>query len=178
MKLENQQKEGDASNSFLRISASHNSKLCLECHKNKRTVLGTEHDLSISDSKAINLHGQDVTHSGVCGQCHSVHNATMETGLWAREPAKVVSDVEKMCLSCHANGKVAEDKIPPKLQHPDHITVSWFSLPPILSKLCQKGFLGGLKLLAGSLASSPGSGSVTEIIASNEPDHTWLPKEK
>jgi predicted CXXCH cytochrome family protein len=121
-KLENQQKEGDASNSFLRISAAHNSKLCLECHKNKRTVLGTDHDLSISDSKVINKHGQDVAHSGVCGQCHSVHNATMETGLWAREPAKIASNVEKMCLSCHASGKVAEDKIPPRLQHPDHIT--------------------------------------------------------
>lgn len=116
-------KEGDATNSFLRISAAHNSELCLECHNDKKTVLGTDHDLSVNGSDAVNHKGQDVAHSGVCGQCHSVHNATMKTGLWAREPAEVSHEIEKMCLSCHANGKVAEDKIPPQLRHPDHITV-------------------------------------------------------
>ena len=116
-------KEGDASTSFLRISASHESKLCLVCHKNKNTVLGTDHDLSISKPEAVNQKGQNVEHSGVCGQCHSVHNATMKAGLWAREPARVASEVEKMCLSCHARGKIAEGKVPPQLQHPDHVTV-------------------------------------------------------
>ena len=116
-------KEGNASNSFLRISASHNSMLCLECHKNKKSVLGTDHDLSVTNPKTVNQHGDDVKHSGVCGQCHSVHNAKMETNLWARTPAKVTSAVEKMCLSCHTKGQAAEDKIPPKLQHPDHVLV-------------------------------------------------------
>ena len=116
-------KEGDASNSFLRISASHNSKLCIECHKNKKSVLGTDHDMSVTNSKAVNQHGDDVKHSGVCGQCHSVHNAKMETNLWAREPAKVASTIEKMCLSCHAKGQAGQSKIPPKLQHPDHVLV-------------------------------------------------------
>jgi len=116
-------KEGDASTSFLRIAASHDSKLCIECHKTKKSVLGTDHDMKISNPKIVNHKGQDVKHSGVCGQCHAVHNAAMELNLWAREPAKVASAVEKMCLSCHAKGQAAEDKIPPKLQHPDQVTV-------------------------------------------------------
>ena len=116
-------KEGDASNSFLRITASHNSKLCLECHKNKKSVLGTDHDMAVSQPKSVNHKGQDVKHSGVCGQCHSVHNATMKSNLWAREPAKVASAVEQMCLSCHDKGKVAKDKVPPALRHPEDITV-------------------------------------------------------
>lgn len=122
-KMNNPLKEGDASNSFLRISASHNSKLCLECHKNKYTVLGTDHDMSVTNPETRNVHGNNVEHSGVCGQCHTPHNATMENNLWARDPAKVSSAVEKMCLSCHAKGKVAENKIPDKLQHPDHVLV-------------------------------------------------------
>lgn len=115
--------EGNASNSFLRISASHKSKLCVECHKNKKSVLGTDHDLSVTNPESVNQHGENVKHTGVCGQCHSVHNAKMELNLWAREPAKVSSAVEKMCLSCHAKGQTAENKIPPKLQHPDHVLV-------------------------------------------------------
>lgn len=86
-------------------------------------MLGTDHDMKVSSPTAVNHKGQDVKHSGVCGQCHSIHNATIESNLWAREPAKVASMVEKMCLSCHAKGKVAKDKIPPALRHPDHITV-------------------------------------------------------
>ena len=122
-KVKEQLKEGDASNSFLRIRASHKSELCLECHKKKKSVLGTDHDMSVTNPKVVNQHGADVKHSGVCGQCHSVHNAKMAINLWAREPAKVTSNVEKMCLSCHAKGQAAENKVPPKLQHPDHILV-------------------------------------------------------
>ncbi len=116
-------KEGDASNSFLRISALHAPKLCLECHENKKNVVGTDHDLSVSNPEAVNQKGENVKHSGVCGQCHSVHNATMDLNLWAREPANVTSAVEKMCLSCHAKGKAADSKVPTKLQHPDHVLV-------------------------------------------------------
>ena len=43
--------------------------------------------------------------------------------MWAREPAKAALDVEKMCLSCHAKGKIAEDKIPLQLRHPDDVSV-------------------------------------------------------
>ena len=122
-KLSDPMIEGDTSNSFLRISASHDSKLCVECHKKKKNVLGTDHDLSLTNPESKNHLGQDVAHSGVCGQCHSVHNAKLENNLWAREPAKVDSAVEKLCLSCHAKGKSGHEKIPPKLRHPDHVTV-------------------------------------------------------
>ena len=115
--------EGNANTSFLRITASHKSKLCLECHKNKKTLLGTDHDMTVSHANSKNHKGQDVSHSGVCGQCHSVHDATMESSLWAREPAKVSSTVEKMCLSCHDKGQVAKDKVPPVLRHPENIAV-------------------------------------------------------
>ena len=122
-KVKKSLEEGDASNSFLRITASHNSKLCLECHETKMSVLGTDHDMAVSQPKSVDHKGKDVQHTGICGQCHSVHNATMQANLWARDPAKVTSVVEQMCLSCHDKGKIAKEKVPPALRHPESITV-------------------------------------------------------
>lgn len=115
--------EGDASNSFLRLSATHNAQLCVECHKDKGLVLGTDHDMSVLHTDTKNHQGQNVAHSGVCGQCHSVHNAVLDVDLWAREPAQAIAMAEKMCLSCHQKNQVAENKVPLQLRHPDKITV-------------------------------------------------------
>lgn len=116
--------EGDASNSFLRKDA-HDSKLCVECHKEKDRVLKTEHDLNITAPNATNSRGQNVRQSGVCGQCHAVHQAKAAMALWAR---KIVEPEGKnrnhsnamnaLCMSCHSKGEVAENKQPISYKHP------------------------------------------------------------
>jgi hypothetical protein len=40
--------EGDASNSFLRISNSESSALCLQCHTDKKQVVTSDHNLTVT----------------------------------------------------------------------------------------------------------------------------------
>ncbi|HHL39433.1 MAG TPA: hypothetical protein ENJ37_02895 [Deltaproteobacteria bacterium] len=110
--------EGDGSTSFLRLRASGISKLCIECHRGKRWVLATEHDLRVTAPDEENVRGETVARSGVCGQCHSPHDAVSERIIWARELGPGEDFMERACLSCHGKGRVASAKIPLRLRHP------------------------------------------------------------
>lgn len=112
--------EGDASNSFLRKKATGSVQLCLNCHKDKKTVIKTDHDLSVTAKKAKNARGQTVAQSGPCGQCHSVHNAQQALKLWARKPGREKNKdaMVALCTSCHRRGGAGKTKIPPYLEHP------------------------------------------------------------
>jgi predicted CXXCH cytochrome family protein len=110
------EEEGDLTNSFLRMPVV-SGELCIDCHHEKGNILGTEHDLNITAAKAMNLEGKKVDESGVCGQCHLIHNASGDPYLWARE----VGDDEVMnglCNSCHADNKPGEQKQPRTSKHP------------------------------------------------------------
>jgi len=110
--------EGDAGNSFLRKKANGDVKLCLNCHKSKKTVMATDHDLSVTAKKTKNAKKQTVKQSGACGQCHSVHNARLSLKLWARRPGKGQDDMVTLCTSCHKKGGAAWRKVPEHLEHP------------------------------------------------------------
>ncbi|MBD3647716.1 MAG: hypothetical protein HUJ31_09760, partial [Pseudomonadales bacterium] len=56
--------EGDARNSFLRIPASDDSQLCIQCHKTQSLVIGTDHDLRMSAPGHVNGSGQQHMNSG------------------------------------------------------------------------------------------------------------------
>ena len=110
--------EGQAGDSFLRISAAGDARLCLHCHQDKRTVLKTDHDLRVTAAKAQNARGQGIADSGVCGQCHAVHKPVIPQRLWARTPGPGEDVMESMCRSCHQTGDIARARIPPKKTHP------------------------------------------------------------
>jgi len=114
--------EGDATTSFLRKPAAPNSSLCVDCHRNKRFVRGTDHDLNVTAATAKNNKNQTVKQSGVCGQCHSIHNAISGLALWGR-PAAPGNKQEGLCLGCHKAGGSAGDKTPERLSHPPQIVV-------------------------------------------------------
>lgn len=114
---------GDASNKFLRQPAWPTPQLCGNCHQNKQQVKNTEHDMSVGAPEATNNRGQKVQQSGVCGQCHMVHNAAAKQGLWARALGEGQDGAERLCRSCHAAGKVAAAKIPFKGAHPAKVNV-------------------------------------------------------
>ncbi|MCW9025657.1 MAG: hypothetical protein OQK73_13365 [Gammaproteobacteria bacterium] len=116
--------EGDASNSFLRLSASQNADLCLKCHGDKKTVLKTDHDLSITAPQSMNIRHQTAEESGVCGQCHSTHKAASEFRLWAQKTSPGQDPNEELCLSCHTENHVAGNKIPEATLHPSDI-LAW-----------------------------------------------------
>jgi predicted CXXCH cytochrome family protein len=112
--------EGNASSSFLRLPATK-GELCGECHRDKRQVLATDHDLSITAPEATNDHAQTAEASGLCGPCHSIHNATAPMRLWARPLGDGANPVEQTCRSCHAENAIARTKVPPNTLHPDRI---------------------------------------------------------
>ena len=113
--------EGDANNSFLRISAAPNGELCVDCHQVKQWVQGTDHDLSVTAPDAADSKNRQISATGVCGQCHSVHNAAWELRLWARNVGKGQDPQEELCRSCHAAGGIAENKQPVKAVHPENV---------------------------------------------------------
>jgi hypothetical protein len=86
-------------------------------------VMGTDHDLRVTAPDEANIKGQTVEQSGVCGQCHGVHNAYSAMRLWVRKPGAAPDAQEALCRSCHARGRMAEDKTPQEARHPGRIKV-------------------------------------------------------
>jgi predicted CXXCH cytochrome family protein len=115
--------EGDAANSFLRVSAAGRSDLCVECHRDQKLVRGTDHDMAVTAAKAVNVNGETVAESGVCGQCHLVHNAVQKQRLWARKPGTAPNAPEQLCRSCHVPEGIAKAKVPLESQHPAKVEV-------------------------------------------------------
>lgn len=115
---------GDPRTSFLRRPAAGTSALCAECHRGQALVRQTDHDLSVTASKAVNARGQNVAVSGVCGQCHVPHGAKAARHLWARAPGAGQDVIEKECRSCHAKDQLARNKAVPQAQHPQKAVVS------------------------------------------------------
>ena len=114
--------EGNSTNSFLRMTAA-NGKLCADCHHEKDLVLGTEHDLNITAPETTNLQGKKVDESGVCGQCHQIHNASGDPYLWARNIGDDDIAINGLCKSCHADNKPGEQKQPRSNKHPKDVKV-------------------------------------------------------
>jgi len=118
------EEEGDARNSFLRISAAPDGELCIICHRSKSTVRQTDHDLSVTVPQADNALGEGLTQSGVCGQCHAVHNAVQDFVIWGRPLGPGRDAPEMLCRSCHLEGEIAQKKVPEKAEHPGYV-LAW-----------------------------------------------------
>lgn len=108
----------DARTSFLKKSAGGSAELCRECHEEQMAVIGTDHDLRITAPAAQNAKGLTVETSGVCGQCHQLHNAPAKPWLWGRATGKGEHPSEKFCTGCHGPGGAAEGKVPREARHP------------------------------------------------------------
>lgn len=121
---EQKEEEGDAASSYLRITANHNSKLCLSCHKDKGLIAGTDHDMTVTAKASTNAQGHKTDRSGICGQCHAVHNPAMENNLWARKASEGNDVKEQQCRSCHNKDGIGKQKVPPALQHPKEV-MAW-----------------------------------------------------
>ncbi|MDH5181960.1 MAG: cytochrome c3 family protein [Gammaproteobacteria bacterium] len=116
--------EGNGQNSFLRVVLDKQSRLCLECHQQQKSVFRTEHDLNVTAPTARNIHNQSPAEAGPCMQCHVVHNAKSSPALWAREPGQGQDLKEQLCLGCHQNKGLAKAKIPVSTRHPQQV-LAW-----------------------------------------------------
>ncbi|MCK4704809.1 MAG: hypothetical protein KAT90_04980, partial [Gammaproteobacteria bacterium] len=127
--------DGSTSNSFLHKPANNESLLCVSCHDDKKFIINTDHDLSVTADKEKNKSGQKRNASGVCGQCHLPHNASENQYLWAKKLGNGKDEIEKRCRSCHDKNKVASIKNPLMTNHPENINI-WS--PELRKQIYQK----------------------------------------
>jgi predicted CXXCH cytochrome family protein len=102
--------EGDASNSFLRISNNFSSGLCLQCHTDKKQIVTSDHNLEVTAPKEKNFLGMTPSVTGPCGVCHIPHNA-LSTHLWAKQPYGDKDFVTQLCTACHNENGAAKAKL-------------------------------------------------------------------
>jgi predicted CXXCH cytochrome family protein len=109
--------EGDGSNSFLRISNSASSTLCLACHQDKKQVITSDHNLEVTAPDEKNLQELTARASGPCGACHIPHNASGKR-LWAK-PLPAERDFgTQLCIGCHNKNGAAKAKLTGDNSHP------------------------------------------------------------
>jgi predicted CXXCH cytochrome family protein len=123
---DNRRKGGiDASgaNSFLRVTVSPGSELCVRCHQDKGAVRRSDHNLMVTAPNAKNIAGKTALESGVCGACHLMHRRTGGVLLWARKLGDGDQLMVRMCNSCHCEDGPAYLKIPRIATHPKTLFV-------------------------------------------------------
>jgi predicted CXXCH cytochrome family protein len=93
------------------------SRLCIRCHEDRKSVLASTHDLRQSKPLEKNRLDQTADQSGPCGACHSFHR-------YARDPKPSSGDPTGRCTTCHpaatANG--ANKGLP--FAHPANVPAS------------------------------------------------------
>ena len=117
-------RDGTTANSFLRIPADSQSALCLDCHRDKQNLVGTDHDLRVTAPKTRNSLGRTVEQAGICGQCHSVHRPGASGALWGTGSGQATDLQQSLCLSCHNPDGIARHKVPIRLLHPSQV-LAW-----------------------------------------------------
>lgn len=102
---------GTGENSFLKIP-NNNSLLCIECHPQKKTTIGTKHDLSTQAPAEQNTQGNNVLESGLCSGCHLVHNGnnTFLSAKLIKDPNSNPDPSSGICWTCHIKEGVASNK--------------------------------------------------------------------
>ncbi len=104
-------------NKLLRASRS-DSMLCLHCHPDNQSLIGTPHDFKNSALDAPAVMGAEVDSSGRCESCHLIHGGPQGKGPWAFETEGGRGYVESLCVGCHQTGKAGEGSIPQSADHP------------------------------------------------------------
>ncbi|MFH0924399.1 MAG: cytochrome c3 family protein [bacterium] len=123
--------EGTGKNSFLRIASAPSSGLCLDCHKDKISLLNTDHDLKITAPNATNTAGQNISQGGQCSSCHLPHNGK-DVRMWAMDLSDKGDKVSQLCSSCHESSSVANKKIINDYSHPVNVTLNKLALTSTL----------------------------------------------
>jgi len=115
--------EGDGSSSFLRIANDQESAACTYCHRDKATVIKSDHDLNLTAPDTRNISGMLVSQSGTCSACHLPHNGKGPV-MWARQRTEDGKGVEPQCLSCHRENGPAAEKLTGQNSHPLHVDLT------------------------------------------------------
>jgi predicted CXXCH cytochrome family protein len=159
--------EGDNSNSFLRISNSPSSTLCLACHQDKKQLITSDHNLEVTAPDEKNLQKLTARASGPCGACHIPHNASGKR-LWARTLSAEGDFFSQLCNGCHRKNGAAKAKLVGDNSHPIDVQLKETKIRDISEQVAEK-----LPLYSGNGERTPG-GTVV-CITCHEPHH-WDPR--
>lgn len=96
---------------FLLAAELRDGEMCLNCHAERRDMLGTAHDLRTKFPNERNRLGMTVEQGGPCSSCHLFHR-------FARQPMPGPGDARGQCLTCHRDGACAADKQLSDQNHP------------------------------------------------------------
>ena len=114
--------EGEGSNSFLRISNSASSTLCLACHLDKKQLMTSDHNLEVTAPDEKNLQELIARVSGPCGACHIPHNASGKR-LWAKPLAAEGDFGTQLCTGCHNKNGAGKAKLTGENSHPVDVPI-------------------------------------------------------
>jgi predicted CXXCH cytochrome family protein len=96
---------------LLLIKKDDTSFFCLTCHKDKKYLKNTKHNLARTAPHEKNLKGKTAAESGICSACHLPHAS-------ARKLSGKGDFTTQLCLSCHTKGNVAEKILITGTSHP------------------------------------------------------------
>lgn len=153
--------EGDASNSFLRLSNASSSDLCIACHRDKIQTITSDHNLTVTAPEEKNIQNANAWVSGPCGACHVPHNAAGKR-LWSRPVAADENPSVRMCTGCHRPDGAARAKPVGDNDHP--VAVNFENFEKIDDRLPLFGTDGGT-----------GPRTTILCLTCHEP-HTWDPR--
>ena len=126
--------QGDASTSFLRISNFGSSALCTDCHKDKKQLLTSDHNLEITAPDEKNLQDRTARASGPCGACHVTHNASGRR-LWAKPLAGGKDFISELCAACHNKTGAAKKKLVGDNSHPVDVVLRETKIGSMLQRI-------------------------------------------
>jgi len=122
--------------SFLRKSPR---RICMDCHRDKSAIAGSKHDLKKTAPDAKNVLNQTPKETGLCGNCHLVHNGTSPF-LWARDlDVKTGNLADDICISCHNEQGLAPKKPIKDFSHPVNVSPVEKGLSTTLPLFDRKG---------------------------------------
>ncbi|MDD5773470.1 MAG: cytochrome c3 family protein [bacterium] len=98
-------------NTPLLVAVNNQSSICLDCHKDKKSVIYSDHNLAITAPDEPNIRNQTAAQSGVCAPCHFSHG-------WAKKLSGEGDFVTQLCVSCHNKDGSAKNKPIDKYSHP------------------------------------------------------------
>lgn len=128
-------------------------ELCDNCHKGKKRVMGSKHDMRITAKEGKNRLNESPDVSGGCGGCHTLHRGKGDIPFLFAGGWENFSGVERLlpkdrpCFDCHRNKGIGEKKVVRKYTHPgmDLVLMSSTSILPLFDKYGKRSEFGEIR---------------------------------